>query len=146
MKRQCSFHFGSSLIHSLFFSLRLFCGNGSSHVMRTMGCGKTHMARNGGPQPTTKEDPRPAKSHMRDLKVDLSFPNDCCLSQHTDCNLTRDSEQTNKQTNHNISHFQFPCRRNCELINVCCFKLLSLEVLCYTAYITNTVLTSAMCN
>ena len=144
MKRQCSFHFGSSLIHSLFFSIRLFCGNGNSHVMRTLDCGKTHMARNGGPQPTTKEDPRPAKSHIRDLKVDLSFQMTAAWAN----TLTATSRETlNKQTkNSQHKHFQFPCPRNCEPINVCCFKLLSLEVLCYKAYITNTVLTSSMCN
>lgn len=110
--------------------------------MRTLAYGKTHMARNGGPQPTTKEDSRPANKKW-DQKRDLSAPNDCCPSQHTDCNLMRDSEQTK---NHNISHFQFPCPRNYEQINVCCFKLLSLEVLCYRAHKTNTVLTSNMYN
>lgn len=109
-------------------------GEASCHAVSTLKqpYGEVHVMMNRGPS----QQPCEGAIVEADLPAPLEPPDDFSFGQCLDCKLMRDPSQ-----NYPVRCFQIPdLQILCKRINVYCFKLLNLGVVCYTT-IDNTTVT-----
>ena len=126
------------LVHPVAFSpcmlwwSKLPCGRGP--------CGKElrvtsswHPVRNWDPHPNSHKELKTANNHLVRLEVDLSPVES--FNETSVPGLTTWLQLSERQWSRGPSWAvpRFLLYRNCEIINVCCFKLLNFGIICYTA-------------